>query len=208
MGATQALYKARGTEKDYIVAKHRDEMTNNSGAFAGLRKPVIDPSVNALLVQNNKAVTRLARVAHYDLPQELRSTMDRTNWYLAKVVSEQVNDDTPYRPELVLAAARLELSDSFDSASLRTIYTAPSPEDKHPERTHLSTAECIEIARLTLDQPASRAYLDRYVAGIANGQPVTRFEDSVPGMNSLDNRYHRKQPWLPTDAQLVRIPTY
>ena len=205
--ATQALYEARGTEKGYIVAKHRDEMTNNSGALAGLRKPVIDPSVNALLVRNNKAVTRLAQIAQYELPQELLTTMRRTSWYLAEHVSEHVGDETPYLPEFVLAAARLELSDSIPRAALQHIYAAPTPNDKHPEATHLSTAECVEIARLTPEHVTSRGYLDRYIGMVAAGQPITRFEGSLPTEDSFDNRLHRKQTWLLTDAQLVRIPT-
>lgn len=208
--ATRALYKARGTEDGYVASKHIDEMTNRSGELAKLHKPLFDPSVNALLVKNNAAVVRLADIARFALPQELRNAMAKTNDYLTGQITDTVSADRPYLPEYVLAAARLGSSEIIiDPAALQSVYAAPSPEDPHPEKKHLSTAECVEIARLTLSQPDSRAYLDSYITAIAGGQPIKRFENSKPSKNAVDERLHRsQQTWLPTDAQLVQVPAF
>lgn len=205
--ATRALYKARGTEDGYVASKHIDEMTNRSGELARLRKPLFDPSVNALLVKNNAAVLRLAEITRFAVPQELRTAMAKTNEYLRGQLTDTVHADRPYLPEYVLAAARLGSSDiTIEPAALQSVYAMPAEDDPHPEATHLSTAECVEIARLTLGQPDSRAYLDDYVAAIASGEAITRFMHSVPSNNLIVDKIHRRHNWLPTDAQLVQIP--
>lgn len=216
-----ALYKARGREDGLVVSNHRDEMTNNSGHLAKQKMPRVDPSVNALLVQNNAALLDLAQALDYKLPGYkpadkkegtaeqigfLAEQMKLTRANLTSMVDLHVGFSMPDEPEFVLAAARIGRTEKLSSAILSEVFAAPSPKDKHPEKSHLSMAECIEIAKLTPERPESRAYLGRIYAGVADGKPITRFEDIAPDnkpLSDLSNRIHRKQIWLPAAISMV-----
>lgn len=205
IGATEALYKARS--KDHVlVSGHRDELTNSSGRLATLPlKTTIDPAINVLLVANNAALSELVDRSNSKLSRELRDRMDRTK-RTVNGLGEEILTMERHLPEFVLAAARLGFGESLPIHAFEGVYALPNPEDKHPEKSHLSTAECVEIARLTPDMPQSKEYLMRFLGSICNGQPITRFEGVVPGKNVIDNKVGRKQIWLPTAAEIARIP--
>lgn len=200
INATQALYEARGDSDGFIVSTKRDETTNSAGELARQSLPVVDPAVNALLVSNSIALGALTVI-----PQSLARKVDKTRASVTTLVENEISADKPLSPEFVLAAARLNLGKELSASALSSAYKAPSIDDEHPERTHLSTAECIEIARLTNDRLESKAYLARLITGYALGKQVTRFEGKTPGTSAASNKIGRKHIWLPTAAQIVQI---
>lgn len=202
--AQERLYEARANNGALIEPEHPDELTNNSGEMADLLKisVVMDPAVNALAVHNGRAIIRLARhlKSDYEL-DKISSLTDQTQESLRKYINE--SQDTP-SPERTLAIARTGKTLAFTEEDLEELYSEPVPEEKHPERTHLSMDRCIEVAHSTPYAKLSRDYLERIIPKLARGE-FTRFENAMPGNNPVENKSYRRQFWLPVAAQIVQI---
>lgn len=211
--AADALKSRRTGSGRLLKAEKVDELTNSAGELAAELKrsgPVADPAINAFSVLNDRALIQLLR--HYNLPVDasIRARERSTEYGLRDSFSQAYRDRRPLSNEEVLAAARLggiEAMAVMTSDRLAAIYERPHPDDAHPERTHLSLAECIEIARLTPHAEASHDFLNRVLTNVAvlGAAAVTRFEGVTPGANPAANKYGRRQRWLPTAAEIVQI---
>ncbi len=195
-----ALYEARANDQGLIVARKVDELTNSSGKLSNKlheEGKVIDPAVNALAALNFDALKTL------DPTAPNISTADSTRRSLLDSL-DTIRNYRPLEGEEVLAIARL----GYELTEEELEGVCASPEGiEHPERTHLTMAECLEIARLTPESEASKSYLQRILPKIAalGAAGITRFEGAQPGSNAAANKYGRKQIWLPTAAELVQI---
>lgn len=200
----ERLYEARGNDEALIEPEHPDELTNNSGEMAHLLKlfTVMDPAVSALAVHNGRAIQRLARhlAPDYDLDR-ISSLTDQTQESLRKYIN---GSQGKHSPERTLAIARTGKTLAFTEEDLEELYSEPAPDEKHPERTHLSMDKCIEVAHSTPYAKLSRDYLERIVPKLARGE-FTRFENAMPGNNPVENKSYRRQFWLPVAAQVVQL---
>lgn len=209
--ATEALYYARGNKNDLIEARHIDELTRNGGPYRQDihdKGAAVDPAINALLVLNNRALQAYASaVGAPTAPSHIRERMRNTEIALTAQLQEAHSAGRTALPEETLAAARIGLGDSVHDRSLYSIFEAPDPDSKALHATHLSLPECIEVARLTADNPLSKTYLERIVRAVAHDPTnMTRFEGVKPGMNGVVNKIGRKHDWLLTAAEIVQIP--
>lgn len=202
--AQEKLYEARGNKDALIEAEHKDELTNNSGEKARLLNMfvVVDPAVNALAVQNGRAILKLARILEPNRDfDNIRSQTDQTYESLIKFINESKGTRSPER---TLAIARTGTTLALKNEDLEEFYSEPVSNDKHPERTHLSMDKCIELAHSTPYSTQSTDYMRRIVPKLANGE-FTRFENALPGNNPVENKGYRRQFWLPVAAQIVQI---
>jgi hypothetical protein len=212
--ASHALYEARGSNSDsgLIYAHKPVELTDRVGALGQEVKRtqrVIDSGVNALSVINGYALSELAAHAGEDSDYKIALRARNAETALRdRFVNMYVSQMQPTNED-ILAAARLYESSGWrlKEADLERIYSAPNPSTEHPERTHLSMAECLEVARLTPYSDASHEYLTRIATAVARGgvQAITRFEGVEPTANAASNKMGRKQLWLPTAAEIVQI---
>ena len=202
--AQQKLYEARGNEEALIEAEHRDELTNNSGETAHnlAVSVVMDPAVNALAVQNGRAILKLARILEPNRNLDnIRSQTDQTHESLVKFIN---NSNGTCSPERTLAIARVGTILGMKDEDLEEFYSEPNSDDKHPERTHLSMDRCIELAHSTPYSAQSTDYMRRIVPKLSNGE-FTIFENALPVNNPVENKGYRRQFWLPVAAQIVQI---
>ncbi|HWT55565.1 MAG TPA: hypothetical protein VN031_00880 [Candidatus Microsaccharimonas sp.] len=208
--STRALYAQRGNEKGLITAHKKDELTRSTAELSQRLKAhgsVVDVAVNALSVQNNRAIIELAKRTDVSLGEEFTNQVRQIEEKLVSVLQihrfiEEI------LPEDVLATARTpQEARSLSESLLTNFYMPPEPADPHPEISYLSMAETIEVARLTPWSEASHDYLERILPKIAQAgaSAMTRFEGITPGKNAVDNKVSRKQIWLPTAAQIVQI---
>lgn len=207
-----ALRGIRGDSEtmDIIRPKHIDELTNNAGDLAqkfNNREVVRDPAINALAILNNHAIMELAEHQGKTVESTLKIWTNNLSRFWRELLPEKADDRT-MNNEDVLAAARLDARWALREGSLRKVFEQPDPSDANPGRTKLSMAECIEIARLTLDYEASQEYLARILPKIAQmgTAALTRFEGVMPTNNPVGNKVGRRQVWLPTAAEIVQLP--
>lgn len=209
------LYDARGNSDDLIEAQKVDELTNSSGKLADQLKKegkAMDPAVNAL------AIKSLMALQQYPGSSELIDTWKYSNGLSgqAETTAFALYEELEFaraknhclKDEEVLALARLNDPIMLPSEhELHTVFEQPEAGGKHPERSNLNLAECLEIARLTLWADASNKYLERVIPKIAalGKAGLSRFEGVAPGPNAVVNRAGRKQVWLPTAAEIVQI---
>jgi hypothetical protein len=206
--AAMRLYKSRGNEDGLLVARKKDELTRSKAELSRELKQndtVIDPAINALMVLNNDAIAELAARTRQPLGSDFRQRMQQTRDSLLRRLASHQDS---YLPEQVLAVARLGHRDVvLTEDDLADIFTAPVPDDPHPQEHHLSMAETIEVARLTTGSRMSYDYLRRILTLVAGAGPaaLTQFEGINPGDNPILNKYNRKNAWLPTAAEIVQI---
>lgn len=206
MMASDALHDQRGNEHGFIEARHINELTNSDGGYSVQVKEyglTIDPAINALAVKNDFAISHLAGITDaeaFAVRGRAFNTEDRLGIMLHNsfVRGDMTDEET-------LATARLGFKGFLDEENLRKLFAMPSESDSHPEKRHLSMAECIEAARLTPIYEASQEYLARVLPKIAQLGAFTRFEGIAPTDNAIVNKIGRKQIWLPTAAQVVQI---
>lgn len=202
--AQEKLYEARGNNEALIEPEQSDELTNNSGDMAHFLKMsvVMDPAVNALAIQNGHAILTLAQIL--EPSRNLDNIRTRTDQTLESLIQHiEATQETP-SPERTLAIVRIDGTQSLQFSDLKQFYEEPSPDDKHPERTHLSTDKLIELVRARPHLDQSRNYMKRVIPKLARGE-FTRFENAIPGDNPAINKTYRKQFWLPVAAQIVQI---
>lgn len=208
--STRALYAQRGNTKGLLAAHRKDELTRSTAELSRKLKQhgsVVDVAVNALLVQNSRAIIELAERANVALGEEFTDQARQTEEKLVSVLQVHRFIDE-ILPEDVLATARTpQAARSLSESLLANFYMPPDPTDPHPEISYLSMAETIEVARLTPWSEASHDYLARILPKIAaaGASALTRFEGVAPGKNAIDNKMSRKQIWLPTAAEIVQI---
>jgi hypothetical protein len=200
------LYEQRGSGL-LIRATHIDELTSSNGPLAAQlkqNKGVIDPAINALFVMNGWALEQFTLKTKYDHQAGRYGDINRQTENELSNYLDRLSDTASLSNEVVLAAARMGYTDMLKERDLEEFF-APAESDSHPEKTKLSMAECIEVARLVPTFEASRTYLRRILPKIAQLGTITRFEDITPSKNDLANKIGRKQSWLPTAAQIVQI---
>lgn len=213
--AALALYARRGTDSGLLALRKADELTRSTAEYQQQLKQegsVVDPAINALMVNNNAAIREYALSSGwaedvlYDPSfKRLGELTAQTEQSLASLLHD--HRSAP-QPEEVLATARLtKYAHNLSERDLAVFFTAPSADDDHPERRHVTMAETIEVARLTPWSEESQKYLQRILPVIAEAgaSAMTRFEGNQPGKNAITNKYNRKHLWLLTAAEIVQI---
>ena len=221
LGAHNRLTKARRGEDMLLGTHYSDELTNNSGDLAKklkTQKRVVDPAVNALYVNNERAIAELissetikqptphqtvAETAPHTDGKEVKNTQTA----LEEMIATEHSMQDVLSLESTLAAARLGLMGLLRDNDLLNLFRAPAAHDKHPEQTRASLPDALEAARLTASSfEVSRIFLGRMVSKIAeNSHMLTRYEDVGPGDNVIANRAYRRELWAPTAAEICQL---